>query len=444
MSDFSSIDPKQMATQLAQYDILAMQKALKSQSTTLAAQRTALTSLRTALTTFRTAITGMNSSSRTVLKNTVSMNQEGIANITASASARKGTYSLNVEQLATAEQTGYSDLTDKSIKDARGTISITVDGKSIDIKMDGLESLSDFADAVNKSKFPVGSDGEKTGVTASLVRTDGKVTLMLSCDQTGAKNSIQLNTSKLAGDETIFDNIDKISTAQDAKFTLGNSPKELTSSSNTLSNLVDGVRIQLTGTTKTDKPLIITVDTDNTGTQEQIQAFIDAYNALKDATKSLTSSGSGGKDRGAFAGDASMSSLSNELSNMLRSTFGNQDMTRFGITADKDGKLKLDSNKLNKQLKNDPQSVTDFFNGDKGLLKAMDKSLDKYLSSTSGLLKGREETLGCQQKDIDTKTEKMQTRYDSSYNRYLKQFTQLQKVMTQMKNTKGMFGLKDD
>lgn len=441
MSDFSSIDPTQMATQLAQYDILAMQNALKSQSATLDAQRKGLSSLRTALTTFRTAITGMNSSSSTVLKNIASMNQEGIANITASASARKGTYSLNVKQLATAEQTGYSDLTDQSIKDATGTMSITVDGKSIDINMDDLESLSDFADAVNKSEFPEGSDGEKTGVTASLVRTDGKVTLMLSSDQTGAKNSIQLDTSGLTSDRTIFDKTDNISDAQDAKFTLGNSQNELTSSSNTLSNLVDGVSIQLTGTTEANKPLIVTVDTDTTGTQEQVQAFIDAYNALKDTLKGLTGSGSDGKDRGAFAGDASMSSLSNELSNMLRNTFGDQNMTKFGITADKDGKLTLDSNKLDEQLKNDPQSVTDFFNGDKGLLKAMDKSLDKYLSTTSGLLKGREDTLDRQQKDIDTKTEKMQNRYDSSYNRYLKQFTQLQKVMTQMNNTMSMFGL---
>ncbi|MGC6096695.1 flagellar filament capping protein FliD [Citrobacter portucalensis] len=441
MSDLSSIDPKQMATQLAQYDILAMQNALKSQSSSLAAQHTGLSSLRTALTTFRTAITGMNSSSNTVLKNIASMNKEGIANITASASARKGTYSLNVTQLATAEQTGYPQLTDQNIKDATGTITITVDGKSIDIKMDGLESLSDFADAVNKSEFPEGSDGEKTGVTASLVRTGGKVTLMLSSDQTGAKNSIQLDTSGLTNGQTIFNTTDKISTAQDAKFRLGNSTNELTSSSNTLSNLVDGVSIQLTGTTEANKPLNISVNTDTTGTQEQVQAFVDAYNAMKDKLKSLTSSGSDGKDRGAFAGDASMYSLSNELSYMLRNTFGTHNMTKFGITADKDGKLTLSSDKLNEQLKNDPQSVIDFFNGDKGLLKAMDKSLDKYLSSTSGLLKGREDTLERQQKEIDTKTEKMQNRYDYSYNRYLKQFTQLQKVITQMNNTMDMSGL---
>ncbi|VFS61222.1 Uncharacterised protein [Kluyvera cryocrescens] len=33
----------------------------------------------------------------------------------------------------------------------------------------------------------------------------------------------------------------------------------------------------------------------------------------------------------------------------------------------------------------------------------------------------------------------MNTRYESSYNRYLKQFTQLQSLMTQMNNTMSMF-----
>ena len=440
MSDFTSIDPTTMATQMANYDILAMQTALKKQSSSLTAQRAALSKLRESLSTFRSAITGMNSSSSAVLKNIASMNQEGIASITASASARKGTYSLNVTQLATAQQTGYGDLTDDSIRDASGTLSITIDGKSIDIEMDGLNSLADFAAAVNKAEFPDGDGSEKTGVTASLVRTDGKVMLMLSSDQSGEKNQIQLDTRGLSN-PALFDNGEEISKAQNAKFTLGNSARVLESSSNTLDNLVDGVSIQLTGTTEAGKPLIISIDTDATATQEQVQAFIDAYNALKDSFKELSASGSGGKTRGAFAGDASMSSLTGELSNLLRGTFGEQNMTAFGITADKDGKLKLDADVLKEQLKRDPQSVTGFFNGSSGLLKTMDKSLDKYLSTTSGLLKGREETLDREQKDIDSKTEKMQARYDNSYNRYLKKFTQLQQVMAQMNNTMSMFGL---
>ncbi|UGS41814.1 flagellar filament capping protein FliD [Pseudocitrobacter corydidari] len=441
MSDF---DPTTLATQLAGYDILALQTSIQTQTTTLSAQKKALTALRTALTDFRTAITGLNSSSNNVLKNTVTMNQEGIASITASASARKGTYSLNVKQLASAQQKSYSDLTDEDIKNATGTMTINLNGESLDIEMDDLKSLSDFASAVNKADFPSADDpmtstSEQNGVTASLMRVDGKVQLMLSSDQSGEKYDIQLDTSAMTSGQDIFASEALITKGKDAKFTLGDSTQEYSSSSNTLDNLVDGVSIKLTGTTEDGKPLVISVDTDATGTQEQIQAFIDAYNTLKSTISGLTATGNSTDDRGAFAGDASISSLSNDLSNMLRKTFGDENMTKFGITSDKDGKLTLDKDKLETQLKADPQSVNNFFNGNNGLIKAMDKSLDKYLNTSTGLLKGRQETLDRQQRDIDSKTEKMNTRYDSSYNRYLKQFTQLQKVMTQMNNTMSMF-----
>lgn len=443
MSDF---DPSTTASQLASLDILALQNSITTQKKTLEAQTKALASLRTSLTTFRSAIKALNTSSASVLKNLATMNQEGIATITASASARKGTYSLNVTQLASAQQKGFEGLDDEAIKNASGTLKINLNGESIEIEMDGLDSLADFADAINKTDFPSADDATSStdasgqnGITASLMRIDGKVSLILNSDQSGSKYNIEMDTSGMSSGQDIFDNEEIITAGKDARFTLGDSDKEYSSSSNTLDDLVDGVSIKLTGTTEKDKPLVISIDTDTGETKNQIQAFLDAYNTLRDTINGLTASGSSTDSRGAFAGDASISSLTSELGNILRNTFGDQNMSKFGIAADKDGKLSLDSDVLEKQLKNDPQTVAQFFNGNDGMIKAMDKSLDKYLSTSSGLLKGRQETLDRQQTDIDTKTEKMNTRYDTAYNRYLKQFTQLQKIMTQMNNTMSMF-----
>lgn len=441
MSDF---DPSTLATQLAGYDIIALQTSIAKQTKNLDAQTKALASLRTALTTFRSSITALNSTSASVLKNSATMNQEGIATITASASAKKGTYSLNVTQLATAQQKGFEDLDDDAIKNATGTLKINLNGESIEVEMDGLNSMADFAEAINKTDFPSASNSNtatsaQNGVTASLMRVDGKVSLILNSDQSGEKYDIQLDTSGMTSGQNIFDKEEIMTAGKDAIFTLGDSAKEYKSSSNTLDSLVDGVSIKLTSTTEANKPLIISIDTDTTETQNQVQAFLDAYNSLRETVAGMTATGSGSDSRGAFAGDASISALTSELSNMLRGTFGEQNMSKFGITADKDGKLNIDSKVLEEQLKNDPQTVAQFFNGNDGLIKSMDKSLDKYLSSSSGLLKGRQETLDRQKTEIDNKTEKMNTRYESSYNRYLKQFTQLQSLMTQMNNTMSMF-----
>ncbi|MNP36284.1 Flagellar hook-associated protein 2 [compost metagenome] len=217
---------------------------------------------------------------------------------------------------------------------------------------------------------------------------------------------------------------------------------EFTNSSNTLDKLIEGVTIELTSKTEADKPLTITIGTDTTGTKEQLQTFIDSYNTLQDTLQKLTKSGSGdGEERGAFAGDSTMASLDRELNDVLRTVFGGKRMSDFGITADKDGKLEIDSKKLDTALTADPQALTGLFNGKEGLISKMDKSLDRYLNSNTGLLKGRQDVLDRQQSDIDTKTDAMNTRYDSSYNRYLKQFTQLQQAMSQMNNTMSMFGL---
>lgn len=433
MADFSSIDPATLAKQLATYDIASLQNQITSKTSTMNAQKKALDALKTALTDFRTAMSGLNKTGEGMLKNLVSMNREGIANVTAGSSALKGTYNIQVDALASAHQIGFEKMTDDAVKNASGTMDITLGegsaAKTITVDLTDMESLSDLTKAIN-------GDKDNPGVTASLIRTDGEVTLMLSSDESGSKNTISV-TSPTGLD---FSAPKEISPAADSVIKMGE--MTFTNSSNTLDKLIDGVTIELTSVTEKDKPLTISVSTDSTGTKEQLQTFIDSYNTLQDTLSKLTKSGNGDDEtRGAFAGDSTMSSLDRELNDVMRQVFGDKRMSDFGITADREGKLQIDSKKLDAAIKADPQKLNDLFNGKEGMLTAVDKTLDRYLNSTSGLLKGRQEVLDRQQKDIDTKTEAMNARFDSSQARYLKQFTQLQKAMAQMNNTMGMFGL---
>lgn len=433
MADFSSIDPATLAKQLATYDIASLQNQITSKTSTMNAQKKALDALKTALTDFRTAMSGLNKTGEGMLKNIASMSREGVANVTAGSSALKGTYNIEVDQLASAHQIGFEKMTDDAIKNASGTMDITLGegsaAKTITVDLTDMENLSDLTKAIN-------GDKDNPGVTASLIRTDGEVTLMLSSDESGSKNKISV-TSPNGLD---FSAPKEISKAADSIIRMGE--MTFTNSSNTLDKLIDGVTIELTSVTEKDKPLTISVSTDNAGTKEQLQTFIDSYNTLQDTLSKLTKSGNGDDEtRGAFAGDATMSSLDRELNDVMRQVFGDKHMSDFGITADREGKLQIDSKKLDAAIKADPQKLNDLFNGKEGMLTAVDKTLDRYLNSTSGLLKGRQEVLDRQQKDIDTKTEAMNARFDSSQARYLKQFTQLQKAMAQMNNTMGMFGL---
>ena len=340
MADFSSIDPQTWAQQLATYDIASLQNQLKTKTTTMDSQKKGLDALKTALTDFRTAMSGLNKTNEGMLKNLVSMNREGIANVTAQSNALKGTYNIEVEALASAHQIGFDKMSDDSIKNASGTMDITLGtgakAETITVDLTDMESLSDLTKAINGHK-------DNPGVTASLIRTDGEVTLMLSSDESGAKNTLSV-TSQTGLD---FSNPQTISKAADSVIKMGD--MTFTNSSNTLDKLIDGVTIELTSVTEANKPLTVSVGTDSAGTKEQLQTFVDAYNTLQDTLTKLTKSGNGNDEsRGAFAGDATMSSLDRELNDVMRQVFGDKRMSDFGITADREGKLQIDGALLNK------------------------------------------------------------------------------------------------
>lgn len=433
MTDFSSIDPQSMATQLAGFDVQTLQSQLKTQKARLTAQQNALKALKSNLTDFRSALTNLNKSSSGMLKTSASMSVENMAKATTTSDARKGTYNLFIEQLASSHQVAYDGLKDDDVKNATGSMNIEINGKSIAIDMDGVDSLAGLAKAIN------GMDGNP-GVTASLVRTGGEVRLMLSSDKSGAENAITLT-----GQPAAMNSVSTISAAQDSIVYLGdpqNGGMQITNSTNTLTNLIDGVTLELNQTHKTgDAPLRINVGVDNTETQAQVNTFVESYNKLVTALGALTASGSSSTDRGAFAGDASITSLRRELNEMLRTSIDGLDITQFGLSADKDGKLTLDSDKLKEKLTDDPGKLNALFNGNGGLLKKMDKSLDRLLSITSGDIKSREETNRRRETELSDRSDKISTRYDTAYNRYLQQFTRMQSVLQQMNNTASMFGL---
>lgn len=418
MTDISSLDPQTLATQMAGYDTQASQSAVTKQQTSLTTQSNNLSKLKTALTTFRSSMASLNSTTQGMLANTATLSQSTVATVTTTSQANRGTYSLTVSQLASAQQTAYTGLTDEMVKQASGSLTLAIQDKSISIDMGKLTSLSDFADAVNQAT-------DNPGVTASLIKTDGKVQLMLSSDESGVANALTLTTGQLDSQTAAALNQGvEISAAKDAKVSIGS--LALSSSSNKLDSLIEGVTINLQAVTAKDTPLTITVGTDTSTTQKNLQSFVDAYNSLRTVLDSQGSATGGN--------DGLVSSLNTELNSVIRTTANGFDMTRFGVTSDKDGKLTLNSDTLKTQLSKSPQSINQFFNS-QGLLSTIDKSMNNYLSTSHGVLQSRQEVLDRQQSEVTDRQTKITTRYNDAYNRYLTQFTKLKSAMQDMNNT---------
>src|SRR5690606_27596537 len=217
---------------------------------------------------------------------------------------------------------------------------------------------------------------------------------------------------------------------------------KLTSTSNTFANVVDGVSMTFTKAHGTgDTPLTIDIAQDKAGTQGKAQSFVDAFNTLMGSFDSLTASGGESGKRGTLAGDSSVRSIESRLNGLLRTDFGGTSLINFGISADRSGKLTIDSKRFEAAVANDPEGFEALFTGKDNLLDSIDKTVASYTSNTNGMLKNRMDTLDMSLRRIDEQFENLQQQYDTHYSRYLKQFTTMMQTMQSMEQTSGMFSM---
>ncbi|WP_240207334.1 flagellar filament capping protein FliD [Vibrio sp. CyArs1] len=444
----SSFDPITMATNLATYDVQPFQQRYQMQADKYQAQITALGKVESALREFRTAVTNMNSSSSNIIKNTATVSQEGFLSATANASAMAGSYQVFVEQVATAHQlsTGMpADLDANTEIPTTGTLDLTVDGKTLSLDLstvdtdgDGKATMADLVSAIN-------NDPDNPGVNATLVRSNGQTHFMLSSTETGVANSVNVSASGTGASwfEDAFTNTSNISTPQDAVIWLGaeGSGLKLTNSSNTFTGVIDGVdltvsKAQVSG----EQPLTLTIGADDEATKEQVNAFIDAYNTLMSTMDEYTGIGGEDKARGVLASDPTLRSIESQLTSIIRGEYNGMRLSEVGIEIDRSGKMTLDATKFEEAQKNNSAALEAMFNGDGNLLDSIDTMVEPFLKSTTGLFKTRKDSLQQNISRIDDKQATLERKYDMAYSRYLKQFTQMNTLMTQMNQTMSMFG----
>ncbi len=414
---------KQMSTQLATYEVQSSLDRLNRNESNYKTQRDALSKLRTSLTTFKSAVSGLKTGKATMLVNSATTSQEGYVSATVGAKAQAGSYQFYVEQLARKQQVAVQGLVD-------GALSGTLNLKDQTFNLGAYATLEDAAKAINASA--------DLGVQATLVRSNGEVSLVLTSTESGTANAFAHSLTGTAATTTT------LSTAADARIRMGGSfgvgGIELTSSSNTFDNVIEGVSLSVNKVHKDGDPaLTLTIDQDKSATKGKAQSFVDAFNALMTSFDSLTASGSDSSARGALAGDSSVRAIEGRLNTLLRTDFGGNSLINFGISADRNGKLTIDTARFEAAVAKDPAGFEALFTGKDNLLDSIDKTVASYTSSTNGMLKNRMDTLDMNLRRTNEQFDKLQQQYDSHYSRYLKQFTSMMQTMQNMEQTFGMF-----
>ena len=438
-------DPTSTATAMAQKYTASAQSALTSQTNSAKSVATALGNLSTAISMFQTSLSNLAGGSTTMLAQSALLSDTSFGSASASGRAVAGTYTFHVDQIATAGQAKYSNLTDSTANNS-GIMTVKVGGTGIDVDLgaaagsDGTLTVRELAAAINNA---TGNGGK---VAASVVSFGTNTQLVLTSTQTGANTGISLNLSQAAPSTltAALQTSANVSTTVpvNAIATVGGT--SVTQASNTFTN-VDGLAVTFTkAQASTDPDLTVTVKTDTSGTTAHAQAFVDAYNKLKTTIDGMIAPANGntGAAGGAFAGDAGIKALQDRLVSMLRPGTG-LSLASFGITAQRDGTLALDSGRLSKQLALTPDGLDRVLGstaagGASGIATTLNTYLNQWGGGT-GQIQHRQDDNRKLQSTLASRQDDLDRRYDAAYQRYLQQFTQLQTLQGQMNSNASLF-----
>jgi flagellar hook-associated protein 2 len=440
----TNYDPTSTATALAQVFTAGRQQTITQQGTQATATSKALGTLGSALSAFQTSLASMTGVNKTLAAASAVFSDTSVGSATATASAMAGTYSFFVERLATAHKLSYSRAA--SFTAAAGdTLDIKVGTASFNVALQEGTTYTprDLAAAINKASG-------NTNVSASVVS---------GTDENGAPFSELVLTSKLTGEankivvtaagpnvaSALGTGADLVAPL-DALVHVGTSSgTAIKSATNTL-NVIDGVTMTFSKAQSADSdPVTLTVGTDTAKTTANVQAFVDAYNKLKSAVDGLVAPGdpAAGSASGAFASDSGVRALRDRLVSLVRGT-GSTSLAGYGIIANRDGTLGVDSSKLTKALAANPTGLDTLIgsaslNAPTGIAGKLDTYIKVWTNSTNGQIGTRKEAVTKLQDTLATRQTELDRQYDSAYKRYLAQFTQLQSIQSSMSYNTSLF-----
>ncbi|HGL4260754.1 flagellar filament capping protein FliD [Burkholderia dolosa] len=442
---FASIkDPVEHASAYTEKYMKNALLRLKNQKTSNETAKAALTRLQGALSSFQAALQGL-SGAGSIVKQTALLSNPAQGKATVGASAQPGSYAFFVDELASAHQVAYKGLQPYGAKSAgtlgielKGGESFKVDLSAAKADASGNVSPAELARAINQA---TGNEGK---VSASIVTIEGEQCLVLASGKTGEAGAISINVDGI-GDVALADALsgkrNELSAARDAIFKLGGKDGiEIKQDTNTFTG-IQGVSVTFTQKmVDGEPPLLLDISLDKGGTADAVQAFVDAYNKVMDVLAELTKVNPDDPSKaGPFVGDAGVRSLQQRMNDLLRGAVGEARMLDYGISADRAGKLSLDTGKLGTALAKNPNGLgTLFTDGEKGIVARMDAYLKTWTSSVDGQVKHRQDSATLVEQSLKKKESSLEDQYNQVYQRYLAQFTRAAELERQMKFTKQL------
>ncbi|MGB6868062.1 MAG: flagellar filament capping protein FliD [Acidobacteriaceae bacterium] len=362
-------------------NLQAVETPWQNQLTTLQSQDTALTSIGTDLSSLSTAFNALNDPDGVFAeKEGSSSDTSAIALTNATSATTAGTYSIAVSQLVqnysyASTNIGSSDTLTGSLTINGQTITMS-DGTATDSNGDKIpqnDTLSALVSYINDGDY---------GVEASVATdSSGNTQLALVSTTSGASGAVGIVSSNLADSSSGAVTFRQAQAGQDAEFTVDG--VSTTSPSNTVTNAIPGVTMQLLDTSSA--PVQVEITNDNTDIESAVSSFVSAYNKVVGDLNTQEGNNSSGNSEPLY-GSSTIALLQEQLEdamNFTQSSGAITSLSQLGITpaSSDDGTLTLDASTLDSALNSNFQDAMNFFQSSGSSSASFGGNLSGVLSS---------------------------------------------------------------
>lgn len=376
----SGIDISSLVTGLAEAERLPQQQRIDSRTESYQAQISGYGQLRSALDELKSSLTQLGSNDLFQARSVTVPNTDVITANSVDPGAQTGNYSIEVLEVASSQSLVMGSQADKTAalgKSGSMTINfgewsyddddnptgfaLNADRAALTIDVEATDSLASIAEKINASD---------TGVQASVLKVDGDFQLMLS-SPSGAANAMEISVTDSSLDDFAFNLANHASvteTQQAANAELKVNGLAVTRESNNIDDVIEGLDFTLNKAAPGES-LSYAVTADKATAEEQIRAFVDAYNSFQETVGALVGYSRDDNNalvRGDLASDGSARLMVNRLQTMIGGSVpgvesGFSALTNIGIRTERDGSLSISESELSDAMTNNFELVEGLF-----------------------------------------------------------------------------------
>jgi len=379
-----------------------------------------------------------------------------------------GTYEDLIEEVVAYVNDKVTGVTAEKVTDSSGNVSVkfSVDDSSDYISIynaddyTGYDLVSDLGIEVTQEKAASGivtaslyapsSGYTQLSLTAEDTGVDSRIELISDDSGSSALSSVGLNLGSSRTDYSqssntagfLYSDITEDNNLLNARLSVNGVSMQNTS--NSVSDVVEGLTINLKSVTETDDPVTITVGIDTETIQTEIETFITDFNNVYTYVKNNTSVDSDGA-KGTLYGQINATTLMRILSgNATGEVDGLGDdalsyLSQIGITFDSTSGLTLDdSDLLEDKLENNLDEVNELFTSEDGIATVLYSKVKPY-TGYGGYLQIAQESIEDKISSITDEIEEREERIEEKSEAYRAKYQNLQSQLAALYTLQNEF-----